>query len=134
MIDDEAEREYLAKALFSKEGLGLNIYRYNVGGGVNPEHNRIGERSRQTESFLCFKEESGAFEYDFTRDANAQAMLFEALSYGCVDTVVLFANSPPYSMTVNGETAGSESGGVTNLDESRYQDYVDYFLTVTISS
>ena len=131
MIDDESERQYLARALFSDEGLGLNIYRYNVGGGVNPEHNRIGERSRRTESFLYYNEESGRFEYDFTRDANAQAMLFAALSYGCVDTVILFANSPHYSMTVNGETAGSESGGVTNLDESRYQDYVDYFLTIT---
>ncbi len=131
MIDDESERQYLAKELFSQEGLGLNIYRYNVGGGVNPAHNRIGNRSRQTESFLYYNEESGRFEYDFTRDANAQAMLFAALSYGCVDTVILFANSPHYSMTVNGETAGSESGGVTNLDESRYQDFVDYFLTIT---
>ena len=131
MIDDESERQYLAKALFSREGLGLNIYRYNVGGGVNPAKNRIGNRSRQTESFLFFNEESGRYEYDFTRDANAQAMLFEALSCGCVDTVVLFANSPHYSMTVNGEPAGSESGGVTNLDESRYQDFVDYFLTIT---
>ena len=131
MIEDETERTYLARALFSKEGLGLNIYRYNVGGGVNPAHNRIGDRSRRTESFLVFNEASGEYEYDFTRDANAQAMLFEALSYGCVDTVVLFANSPHYSMTVNGEPAGSQSGGVTNLDESRYQDFVDYFLTIT---
>ena len=131
MIDEEAERQYLAKELFSEEGLGLNIYRYNVGGGVNPGKNRIGEPSRRTESFLYYNEESGQFEYDFTRDANAQAMLFEALSYGCVDTVVLFANSPHYSMTVNGETAGSQSGGVTNLDESRYQDFVDCFLTIT---
>ena len=131
MIEDASVRTYLAEQLFSEKGLGLNIYRYNVGGGVNPEKNRIGGRSRTTESFLYYNEDKGEYEYDFTRDANAQAMLFEALSYGCVDTVILFANSPHYSMTVNGETAGSRSGGVTNLDESRYGDYVDYFLTIT---
>lgn len=131
MIDDAGTRSYLARELFSKEGLGLNVYRYNVGGGFDPAKNRVGSRSRRTESFYYYNESAGRFEYDFSRDANAQAMLFEALSYGCVDTVVLFANSPHYSMTVNGETIGSEAGGVTNLDETRYGDFVDYFLTIT---
>ena len=131
MIDEPELRTYLAKELFSEEGLALNIYRYNIGGGINPEKNRIHEKSRQTESFYYFNEDSGRFEYDFSRDANAMAMLKESLSYGCIDTVVLFANSPHYSMTVNGETAGSEGGGISNLSEDRYADYVDYFLTIT---
>ncbi len=132
-IDDPETREYLAKALYSKEGLGLNIYRYNIGGGVNPEHNRVDPNSsRSTESFYYFNEETGKYEYDFTRDANAQAFLDEALKYGCIDTVVLFANSPHYSMTISGEATGSFYGeGTTNLAEEHYQDFVDYFLTIT---
>ena len=92
----------IAKALFSKEGLGLNIYRYNVGGGEKHNLNARVFNNRATESFYYFNEATGEYEYDFTRDAGAQRMLEKALSYGCVDTVVLFANSPHYSMTESG--------------------------------
>lgn len=132
-VSDDETREELAKYLYSKDGLGLNIYRYNVGGGVNPEHNRLDAESwRNTESFLVYNEESGKFEYDFTRDENAQKFLFKSLEYGCIDTVVLFANSPHYSMTKSGEASGSTSPKhKTNLDESQYQAFVDYFLDIT---
>lgn len=132
MVDNEETRTDLAKKLYSKEGLGLNIYRYNIGGGVNPEHNRVTNAWRNTESFYYYNEETKQFEYDFSRDKNAQDFLFEALKYGCIDTVVLFANSPHYSMTVTGEASGSkEDNGTSNLSKEHYQDYVDYFLTIT---
>lgn len=131
MVDDEETREELAKLLYSEEGLGLNIYRYNVGGGVNPEHDRVSNEWRRTESFYYYNEEKGEYEYDFTRDANAQAFLFEALKYGCVDTVVLFANSPHYSMTISGEASGNYEQGKTNISEDQYQAFVDYFLDIT---
>lgn len=132
-VDDEQTREELAKLLYSKEGLGLNIYRYNVGGGVNPEHNRLDSESwRNTESFLVYNEETGKYEYDFTADANAQKFLFKSLEYGCIDTVVLFANSPHYSMTKSLEASGSTSPNhKTNIDESQYQAFVDYMLDIT---
>ena len=131
-VSDPEVRTDLAKLLYSKEGLALNIYRYNVGGGVNPEHNRVWGTWRNTESFYYYNETTGQYEYDFTRDANAQAFLDEALKYGCIDTVVLFANSPHYSMTISGEASGStQPGGVSNLAPEHYQDFVDYFLTIT---
>ena len=58
------------------------------------------------------------------------AMLEKSLSYGCIDTVVLFANSPHYSMTKNGETFGTTENE-TNLAEENYRAFVDYFLTIT---
>ena len=131
-ISDCETRSQIARLLFSRDGLGLNIFRYNVGGGVNPEHNRVKTPWRNTESFYFFNEKTQKWEYDFTRDANAQAFLFEALSYGCVDNVVLFANSPHYSMTITGEASGSAEGNyTTNLSREHYRDFVDYFLTVT---
>lgn len=130
-VSDSGTREDIAKKLFSKEGLGLNIYRYNVGGGINPEHERVKSSWTTTESFYYFNEESGKWEYDFTRDAKAQAVLFEALKYGCIDTVVLFANSPHYSMTVSGESSGGVKDGDSNLAKEHYQNFVDYFLTIT---
>ena len=43
-VTDDSMREDLMKQLYSKDGLALNIYRYNVGGGVNPtdDHGRGG--------------------------------------------------------------------------------------------
>lgn len=131
MINDTETRTEIAKLIFSKKGLAQNIYRYNIGGGVNPEHSRVTDSWRNTESFYYFNEESGKYEYDFTRDANAQAFLDEALKYGCIDTVVLFANSPHYSMTISGEASGNYEKGQTNLAKEHYQDFVDYFLTIT---
>ena len=130
MVSSDKTRSELAKALFSEDGLALNIYRYNVGGGTNPEKNRIRDKSRMTESFYVLNKETGKYEYDFSRDANAMAMLRKSLSYGCIDTVVLFANSPHYSMTKNGETFG-ETENVCNLKEECFDDYVAYFLTIT---
>lgn len=133
MISDEEDRKDLAKELYSEDGLGLSIYRYNIGGGVNPEHDRVGEESRNTESFYYFNEKTGKYEYDFTRDANAQALLFEALNQekSTVDTVILFANSPHYSMTISGEASGNLEQGKTNLSPDMYDDFVDYMLTIT---
>ena len=130
-VTDDNMREDLMKQLYSKDGLALNIYRYNVGGGVNPDHNRVSNDWHNTESFYVFDEAQNAWVYDFTRDANAQKALQTALSYGCIDTVILFANSPHYSMTVSGEASGGVADGESNLDPAHEQDFVDYFLTIT---
>ena len=130
-ISDEKTRDEIAKLLFSEEGLGLKIFRYNVGGGVNPEHNRVTEPWRNTESFYYFDDKAGEWKYDFTRDKNAQDFLFKSLSYGCIDTVVLFANSPHYSMTVTGEASGGAEKGVTNIAPDMYAPFADYFLDIT---
>ena len=61
MIDDDATRSDLIGRLFGEDGLRLNIYRYNVGGGVNPAHNRVGDPWHNTESFYVFNEETGAW-------------------------------------------------------------------------
>ncbi len=131
---DAGNSEYadeIAKALYSKDGLGLNIYRYNVGGGEKDNPNARVFNNRATESFYYYNEATGKYEYDFTRDAGAQKMLEKALSYGCVDTVVLFANSPHYSMTGSGSACGSYSDFTCNLPEENYEAFADYFLTIT---
>lgn len=124
--------EEVAKLLFSEDGLALNIYRYNIGAGERDNPNSIISNDwRASESFYYYNEQSGQYEYDFTRDANAQKMLDLALSYGVVDTVVLFANSPHYSMTVSGKASGGDKEYQSNLPSENYDEYVDYFLTIT---
>lgn len=127
---DKAEE--VAKLLFSRDGLALNIYRYNIGAGEADNVNSIINNSwRATESFYVYDEAAKKYKYDFTRDANSQKMLDLALSYGVVDTVVLFANSPHYSMTVSGKASGGDEQFVSNLPKENYGAYVDYFLTIT---
>ncbi len=123
--------EEIAKLLYSKEGLGLNIYRYNIGAGSKDNPNtKITDPWRQTESFYVYNEATGEYEYDFTRDAEAQKFLDLCLSYGCIDTVILFANSPHYSMTLNGRAYGNENWWVSNLDREYYDAYAEYLVTI----
>lgn len=125
--------EEVTKLLYSKDGLGLNIYRYNIGGGSkqNPDSRLNPASSRSTESFLVYNEQTGEYKYDWNADAAAQKILKMCLSYGCIDTVVLFANSPHYSMCVSGQASGGLEPAQSNLKKECYDDYVTYFLDIT---
>lgn len=127
-VGKSANAEKTAKLLFSPEGLGLNIYRYNLGGGEKENPNSRIRGNRATESFYVFNERTGQWEFDFTRDAAAQRMLELALSYGCVDTVVLFANSPHWSLTRTGQATGGTEEFFSNLPPENYQAFADYCI------
>ena len=134
---DSENAEELARLLYSEEGLGLNIYRYNVGAGEkDQEHSVILDYAphnydwRASESFLVYNEETGEYEYDWTQDAAAQKMLDLCLNYGCIDTVVLFANSPHYSMTESGSATGSFTANTCNLKEGYADDFAEYMCDI----
>lgn len=130
-IEDEKMADEIAKKLYDKEeGLGLSIFRYNIGGGEadNPDC-RIWDTSRRTESFYVFNEETGEYEYDFTRDKNARRMLDLAVKYGA-EKVILFCNSPHFSMTKSGHASGGLTEYSSNLPKENYQAFVDYVLTI----
>ncbi|MBE6784048.1 MAG: hypothetical protein E7536_08560 [Ruminococcaceae bacterium] len=129
-IDDEHLADEIAKRLYSEEGLGLKIFRYNIGGGEadNPD-TRIWDTSRRTESFYVLNEETGEYEYDFTRDENARRMLDLAVEYGA-EKVILFCNSPHFSMTKSGHASGGLEQYSSNLPKENYQAFVDYVLTI----
>ena len=130
-ISDEALAQKIAALLYNTEtGLGLDIFRYNVGAGSkeNPESVIVVE-DRKTESFLIKDEESGAFVYDFSRDANARRMMDLAVQNGATK-IVLFCNSPHWSMTENGLASGSMQEGHCNLPRENYRSFVEYLLTI----
>ncbi len=132
IVGKSENKEEIAKLLYSEEGLGLNIYRYNIGAGsADNFKDTIWDPWRQTESFYVYDYETETGYYDFSRDAAAQEMLDLCLSYGCIDTVVLFANSPHYSLTLNNKTGGNDNWWVCNLPEENFEAYADYFLTIT---
>lgn len=130
-IDSEETAKEIARLLYDDEtGLGLDVYRYNIGAGEkdNPD-SRIGDPNRRTESFYVFNEETGEYEYDFTRDANARRMLDYAIEYGATE-VILFCNSPHFSMTANGHASGGYETYVSNHPKEKYAEFVDYVLTI----
>ena len=130
-IDSEETAREIARLLYDDEtGLGLDIYRYNIGGGEkdNPDC-RIGDVTRRTESFYVLNKETGEYEFDFTRDANARRMLDMAVEYGAKE-VILFCNSPHFSMTASGHASGGLTEYASNLPEENYQKFVDYVLTI----
>jgi len=130
MVEDEALAEEIARALFSEGGLNLDIYRYNVGAGENDNPaSRIWERARRTESFYVYSPVTEQYEYDFTRDANARRMLDKAVEQGAKE-VILFCNSPHFTMTRSGQASGGLEPYVSNLPGENYRAFVEYLLTI----
>lgn len=117
----------IMKALYdSDDGIGLNIYRYNLGAGSKgDEHIQIENRSTE-----CFLNDDG--EYDFAKDANAQKCLSLAKKYaGDKMRLTLFCNSAPVSLTTNkagycSPYENDDDPWITNLDSSKYEAFADY--------
>lgn len=94
-----AIRDRISELLYSKEkGIGINIFRFNIGAGSVSGQGKIDNPLRRTETF-----EVSEGVYDWTRDANAVYMMKKAVEDGA-DEVILFVNSPPERLTVNGKS------------------------------
>lgn len=104
--------------------LGLNIVRYNIGGGENPARSNTMEfRARMP----GFQPEPGKWDWD--ADANQRWMLRAAVARG-VTHVVAFANSPPYWMTRSGSVTGARRGGEDNLRREQEANFAEYLAVV----
>ena len=124
----EEIRNAILRLLYSKtDGIGMNIYRYNIGGGS--AHSGNGEYSdfaRRTESF---DQDDGG--YDFNCDKNAVYMMHQAVHKGA-DEVILFVNSPIERLTKNGWAHLKKHQLFrTNLSRKNYLPFAKYCLDVT---
>lgn len=122
VVGGYTNREEYADLAF--KDLGLNIVRYNIGGGENPGRSNTMEfRAR----LPGFQPESG--QWDWTADANQRWMLRAAVARGA-NHVVAFANSPPYWMTRSGSVTGSQNGSDDNLLREFEPQFAEYMATV----
>ena len=124
----EEIRNVISRLLYGKsDGIGMNIYRYNIGGGS--AHSGNGEYSdfaRRTESF-----DTSDGGYDFTRDKNAVYMMHQAVRDGAQE-VILFVNSPIERLTKNGWAHLKKHQMFrTNLSRKNYLPFAKYCLDVT---
>ncbi|MBN2130689.1 MAG: hypothetical protein JW741_14395 [Sedimentisphaerales bacterium] len=117
----ESKRERIIGLLFGREGVGLSIYRYNLGAGSGEE---IRDPWRRAETF-----ETGQGQYDWNRDGNAMRILREACRAG-VAHVILFANSPPRRMTKTGYAFGGRGPDKSNLQGDMYEPFAQYLADI----
>lgn len=117
----------IMQALYdSDKGIGLNIYRYNLGAGSKNDTHILTE-NRRTE---CFLNADGT--YNFNNDKNAQACLELAKKYAGKDMrLTLFCNSAPVYLTKNGASyctpyKNEDEPWMSNLDKSKYPDFADF--------
>ena len=116
-------RAQVANLLFSdKTGLGLNVVRYNIGGGENPKYDFMQFRA----AVPGYEPKPG--EWNWSADANQRWFLKAAMMRGA-DEMEAFSNSPPYWMTISGSVTGSPNG-VNNLKRSDYAQFAQYLATV----
>lgn len=123
--DEQIDR--VTELLYGESGAGLDIYRYNLGGGSeNDTH--IGDWRRRAEDFLSSSSNiNDASTYDWNADAVAQKVLASVKKANPDFKLTLFSNSAPVSLTDNGK-AYCSNGVKQNLSESNYQSFANYVV------
>jgi O-glycosyl hydrolase len=104
-------------------GLGYNVFRYNIGGGENPAHNHMGP----FRNMPGFEPSSGTWTWD--ADANQRAILQQIVEQEPGAILEAFSNSPPYWMTSSGCASGNTDGS-NNLKADSYDAFADYLTEV----
>ncbi|CAI5974423.1 unnamed protein product [Closterium sp. NIES-65] len=126
-----ANMDVLLDAVFHKsKGLGLNIVRYNIGGGNSPQRSPQFARDQQTRLKAMpgyWPAETAAF--DWTADQRQRNVLFGARARGA-DVFEAFSNSPPWWMTVSGDVAGAKGRNQTNLQRKYEGKFANYLVSV----
>ncbi|CAI7749382.1 unnamed protein product [Closterium sp. NIES-54] len=111
-------------------GLGLNIVRYNIGGG----HNKKFSPQFYT-SLDAFWRGMPGFKptqdgpYNWGADQRQRNVLLGAKARGA-NVFEAFSNSPPWWMTFTGDVAGSRRKKRTNLRREYERAFADYLTTV----
>lgn len=120
--EDKELVEKICALLFDKtNGLGLNILRYNLGGGENPPNKK---NFRVGADIPCVLMPDGSINLE--ADKAQLSILKKAIKYG-LDTVELFLNSPPLAMLKYPSTAGADDG-LCNLRKGMEEDLAQFIV------
>lgn len=120
---EEGLTRQAARAFFSEEGLGLDIARYNLGGGDDPAHHHIMRSdSRVPGVWDDFSADGGntGITFDIGRDERQLRVAKAAMAANPNLYFEGFSNSPPYFMTVSGCTGGGIPKDSDNLRPDMY--------------
>lgn len=118
----EASRRRALDLLFTDQGAGLSIWRYNLGAGGGAE---IKDPSRRATSV-----EVTQGQYDLSRDQAALDVVRGAVERG-VSRIVVFVVSLPERFMINGLVSGGDDGAV-NLKPESEPDAATYVTDITL--
>lgn len=111
--------------LYGKDkGIGLNIYRYNLGAGSKMSEADKNDNSKT----YCFLNADGT--YNWNADNGAMNALVSAQKINPDLKLTLFCNSAPVYMTDNG-LAHTTTGKNKNLSENKFQAFANFVETCT---
>ncbi|MFC4499649.1 MULTISPECIES: RICIN domain-containing protein [Streptomyces] len=135
-----AVREKLAKLLFGDDGLGLNIARYNIGGGNAPDVKDYLRAGGAVEGW--WKAPAGTTRTDtdwwsaddpadWNEDADATQRWWVDHIKKDIDHWETFSNSPPWFMTVSGYVSGGFDANADQLKTDSVDDFAAYLAGAT---
>ena len=132
---EESKIDSLVDWLVSPEGLNYNIFRYNIGGGDDPEnrncelHHMARGKGIRAE-MPGFKHYPTDTEYDWQADS-AQIKIMLKIRERRPDAIFeAFSNSAPWYMTVSGCVGGHKDKWKDNLRPDYYEAFADYLIDV----
>ena len=132
--EGRSKREVLSELLFDNEkGLGINIVRYNIGGGDNPDKEEHPEHLTRIEGDIPGYKTTAEDDYNWEADKAQLGILEDAKNIvGNEDLKVeLFSNSPPWYMTQSGCNTGNFDASKDNLRADKYEEFAQYIADVT---
>ena len=128
---EESKVDSIIGLITSPNGLNMNIFRYNIGGGDDPAHtggHMVKGKGKRAE-MEGFKATEN-LPYNWKAD-EAQRLIMLKIKEKRPDAVFeAFSNSPPYWMTISGCSAGNEDPRKDNLKPEYYEAFCDYLVDV----
>ena len=130
--DYYADLIYTTKTTGGYPGLGLNIVRYNLGGGgiEQPQENKGPKLQWQMDihGYWTDPNNTDPTSWDWSVDENQRAMLEKAQARGA-NMLEMFSDSPMWWMNSNRSTSGSDGGGDCLAPEN-YDRFTFYLASV----
>lgn len=124
--NNQDKRDEIVSLLFDQQnGLGLNMVRYNIGGGENSSHDHM----RVKADIPSYQPEAGIWDWD--ADKGQLDVLKASIQCGA-DILEAFTNAPPYWMTYSKCAAGSVTGATNNLYDDAYDNFAEYVTDVML--
>ena len=131
-VDYYADLIYSTKQTDGLPGLGLNVVRYNVGGGgINQPQENKGPKLQWQMDIHGYWTDSNASDpaaWSWSIDENQRAMMQKARDRGA-NVFDMFSDAPMWWMNSNHSTAGSDTGGDC-LPASNYDRFAFYLAAV----
>ena len=120
--------------MVSPDGLNYSHFRYNIGGGDDPENrncdlHHMGKGKGLRAEMEGFKDFTGD-RYHWERDSAQRRIMLKIREKRPDAVFEAFSNSCPYYMTYSGCVGGNKDGGKDNLKPEYYEEFAHYLVDV----